>query len=81
MSTYLIAFVVSDFDYKKDEKEIVYRVFSAPKDVNQTAYALEEGEAILNAIEKYVEVPFTMPKMDQVAIYGVPNFNSSGKCL
>lgn len=76
MSTYLIAFIVSDFEYKKNNgKEFVHRVFSTPKDVCQTPYALAEGEAILNAIANYVKVPFSLPKMDQFAI---PDFKAGG---
>lgn len=75
MSSYLIAFIVSDFDFKKGDKQLVHRVFSAPYLVNQTAYALAEGEVILDAIAKYVNVPYTMPKMDQAAI---PQFRAGG---
>lgn len=72
MSTYLVAFIVSDFKY---EEQIVtsslpstYRVYAQPKFVNQTSYALSEGVSILSAIAKYVNVEFPLSKMDQVAI-------------
>lgn len=73
MSSYLVAFIVSDFVYKKNDKDFVHRVFAAPKDVNRTSYGLREGEALLNAISNYVGVPFTLPKMDQAAI---PQFSA-----
>lgn len=76
MSTYLIAFVVSNFDHKDGGKEILHRVFAAPNEMNKTSYALAEGEVILNLISNYVQVPYTWPKMDQAAI---PTFRLGGK--
>lgn len=87
MSTYLIAFMVSDFKYTEskitDDNPTAQRVFAQPGYVNQTNYALSEGVAILNAIAKYVNVPFqpkqrVTPKMDQAAI---PQFKAGGLIL
>lgn len=78
-STYLIAFIVSDFQYAEknvsDSNPIYQRVFTSKNKLNQTAYALDEGVKILNAISKYVSVEFTLKKMDQAAI---PNFRAGG---
>lgn len=88
MSTYLIAFIVSDFKYteakKSDDNPVAQRVFAQPDYVNQTEYALAEGVAILNALAKYVNVPYLpkenvdTPKMDQAAI---PQFKAGGLIL
>lgn len=79
MSTYLIAFIVSDFGYNErnasDTNPTHQRVFTSKNKLSQTAYALEEGVNILNAIAKYVSVPFTLSKMDQAAI---PDFRAGG---
>lgn len=80
MSTYLIAFLVSDFEYKGNDASvpntIPHRVFTDKDNLNQTAYALSEGEKILNAIAGYVNVSYSLPKMDQAAI---PDFRAGGK--
>ncbi|XP_055306447.1 aminopeptidase N-like [Sitodiplosis mosellana] len=76
-STYLIAFIVSDFGYTEtnasDNNPTHQRVFTSKNKLSQTAYALDEGVKILNAISKYVSVPFSLPKMDQAAI---PDFRA-----
>lgn len=58
-STYLIAFIVSDFQSKDTaaaDQKIPQRVFANPNLVNQADYALSEGVTILDAIAKYVQV-------------------------
>lgn len=72
MSTYLVAFIVSDFQSTEyiatNGSSTVQRVIT--RNLNQTSYALTESIAILNAIEKYVQVPFPLLKLDQAAIPG-----------
>lgn len=76
-STYLIAFIVSDFEFVDNSatSKIRHRVFANPKDYQQGRFAVDEGEKILNAIAGYLHVPFSLPKMDQFAI---PDFNAGG---
>lgn len=77
MSTYLIAFVISDFQYKEKmtENGFRHRVFAQPSEIENTRYALEEGERILDAMRDYLQVNFSLPKMDQIAI---PQFSAGG---
>lgn len=72
-SSYLIAFVVSDFLSKTsvDVNGIPHRIFSQPNKINETDFALEAGENILSAISDYLNVSYSLPKMDQI---GVPDF-------
>lgn len=76
-STYLIAFIVSDFEFVDNSptSKIRHRVFANPKDYQEGRFAVDEGEKILNAIAGYLRVPFSLPKMDQFAI---PDFNAGG---
>lgn len=78
MSTYLIAFVVSDFKHKQNSNEssFPHRVFGNTNDFETAEFAVPESEKILNAIGDYLSVPFSLPKMDQVAI---PDFAAGGK--
>lgn len=76
-STYLIAFIVSDFKFVDNPRtsKIRHRVFANPKDYREGQFAVVEGEKILDAIAGYLHVPFSLPKMDQFAI---PDFNAGG---
>lgn len=67
MSTYLLAFVVSDFKNKanKDNNFIVHARANA---VQHADLAVEKGEKLLKALEEYTGVKFEIPKMDQAAI-------------
>lgn len=58
-----------------DDNPTTQRVYANKDYVNQAKYALAEGVSILNAIAKYVQVPFSLEKMDQAAI---PQFRAGG---
>lgn len=78
MSTYLIAFVISDFSNKSNAGNttaLPHRVFSRPSEIESTLLALHDGERLLNAFGNYLQLNYSLPKMDQVAI---PNFVSGG---
>ncbi|XP_031633026.1 aminopeptidase N-like [Contarinia nasturtii] len=72
VSTYLIAFVVSKFKYTEitdgSGNATLQRVYTSSNKLSQTSYSLTEGVSILNAIANYLDVPFSLKKMDQVAI-------------
>lgn len=70
MSTYLCAFVISDFDYL--EKGIV-KVWAQPNHVKQAEYALEIGNKSLEYFGKLFDEPYPLKKMDMIA---VPDFDS-----
>lgn len=75
VSTYLIAFFVSDYEYTEkvasDNNPYPQRVFTTKNKLHQTQYALNEGVNVLNAIENYLQVPYSLPKIDQTV---VPNY-------
>nr|CAD7588110.1 unnamed protein product [Timema genevievae] len=77
MSTYLVAYIVCDFEYKsamtEGEHPVEYRIWARPDAVNQTDYALEVGPKILQYYEKYFDYDYPLPKMDMIAL---PDFNS-----
>ncbi|XP_068153828.1 glutamyl aminopeptidase isoform X2 [Drosophila tropicalis] len=76
MSTYLVAFVVSEFDYKSttvDGTSIEVRVYAPPAQVEKTQYALETGAGILAHYIDYFSASYPLPKLDMVAI---PDFVS-----
>ncbi len=84
MSTYLVAFLVSDFEARtaqpvprpldalKGEPTAV-RVWAQRDRIDQTQHALKVTTPMLEFLETYFQVPFPIPKMDLVA---VPDFSA-----
>ncbi|CAH2070902.1 unnamed protein product, partial [Iphiclides podalirius] len=75
MSTYLIAYLVSKFEYVTNEQRPLYnvpfRVYSRPGTQNTAAFALDFGQRNMIALENYTEFTYAFPKMDKAA---VPDF-------
>ncbi|CAD6993579.1 unnamed protein product [Ceratitis capitata] len=70
MSTYLVAYAISDFDHIAAGNFAVW----ARKDAIQSAsYALSVGPQILKFLEEYFDLPFPLPKIDMIAI---PDFQA-----
>ncbi|NXF00949.1 AMPN Aminopeptidase, partial [Smithornis capensis] len=76
MSTYLIAFIVSQFSYVEDMSGgVLIRIWGRPKAIEegQGDYALNVTGRILNFFEEHYSTPYPLPKSDQV---GLPDFNA-----
>ncbi|NXA89131.1 AMPN Aminopeptidase, partial [Melanocharis versteri] len=76
MSTYLLAFIVSQFDYvQNDTEKTLIRIWGRPKAIHegQGSYALNITGPILSFFEKHYDTPYPLPKSDQV---GLPDFNA-----
>uniref|UniRef100_A0A671SNZ9 Aminopeptidase n=1 Tax=Sinocyclocheilus anshuiensis TaxID=1608454 RepID=A0A671SNZ9_9TELE len=76
MSTYLLAFIVSDFIFiEQDIENLQIRIFARQEAINagQGEYALSVTGPILKFFEKYYNVPYPLPKSDQIAL---PDFNA-----
>lgn len=65
MSTYLVAFVVSDFDHISEGN---FSVWARHEAIKQAEYSLSIGPKILHYYEKYFGIPFPLPKIDMVAL-------------
>lgn len=70
MSTYLLAFIVSDFE-KKGTSE--FSVWSRSSVLNTSDYALQVGSQILSFYEGFFNIKYPLPKTDMVAI---PDFSA-----
>ncbi|NXT88770.1 AMPN Aminopeptidase, partial [Anhinga rufa] len=76
MSTYLLAFIVSQFTYvKSDSGNVLIRIWGRPKAIaeGQGQYALQVTGPILNFFERHYNTAYPLPKSDQV---GLPDFNA-----
>ncbi|KAH8273103.1 hypothetical protein KR018_001059 [Drosophila ironensis] len=76
MSTYLVAFVVSNFASKNTtvpDTSIDLRVFAPPAQVEKAQYAMEVGANVTAYYIDYFNTSYPLPKLDLVAI---PDFVS-----
>lgn len=72
MSTYLLAFIVSDYTYIEGYRQ---RVYSRPEYIanGDAAFALDVGISALEALESYTGINYTLSKMYQASI---PQFSA-----
>ena len=75
MSTYLVAFLVGDFDCSThgESDGIPIRVCSTPDKVKLTHFALEAAQHFLQYYDTYFGIKYPMPKLDLIAI---PDFEA-----
>ena len=76
MSTYLLAFIVSDFVYRTSDplpNEVEFRIWSREGAEDQTQWASQIGPLVLAYYEEYFNVSFPLPKQDMIAI---PDFSA-----
>ncbi|OGI60173.1 hypothetical protein A2641_03790 [Candidatus Nomurabacteria bacterium RIFCSPHIGHO2_01_FULL_37_25] len=75
MSTYLVAFIVGDFEYleSKTKNNIKVRVFTTFGKKHQAKFALECAVKTLEFYNEYFNIAYPLPALDMIAI---PDFTS-----
>ena len=74
MSTYLVAFLVGDFQCMKGESDgVPIRACATPDKVQYTGYALKTAEFVLHYYDTYFGIKYPMPKLDLIAL---PDFEA-----
>lgn len=75
MSTYLVAFHISDFAHAfSSAASVPHRIFSRPSVVNLTSRALRTGEIMLDALSEHFGIDYVLPKMDAASL---PDFGGA----
>jgi aminopeptidase N/puromycin-sensitive aminopeptidase len=74
MSTYLVAFLVGDFQCTAGEQDgVAIRSCATPDKVGLTPYGLEVGKFMLHYYNRYFGIPYPLKKLDFIAI---PDFEA-----
>lgn len=72
MSTYLVAFMVGDFQCTSGESDgVAIRVCAAPAEVALTSYAFNTAKAALHYYDNYFGIHYPLKKLDLI---GIPDF-------
>ncbi|MGA9586751.1 MAG: M1 family metallopeptidase [Terracidiphilus sp.] len=74
MSTYLVAFLVGDFQCSSGEQDgVAIRTCSTPDKVALTAYGLDVAKYVLHYYNTYFGIPYPLKKLDLI---GLPDFEA-----
>ncbi len=75
MSTYLLAFIVGNFEYveRKSSDGVRVRVFTTPGKKHQAAFALDCAAKTISFFNTYFDIPYPMPVLNMIAI---PDFSA-----
>ncbi|KAL1450999.1 hypothetical protein WDU94_003299 [Cyamophila willieti] len=69
MSTYMLAFVISDFANKESKAgSVQFRTWTHKDKMNQVDLAADLGPKCLTFLETYFKIKFPLPKVDLIAI-------------
>jgi aminopeptidase N len=74
MSTYLVAFIVSDFkELSLNDDHHLYRIWVKGDALTQAGYSLSVSPGIIEFMENFTSINYKFPKLDQAA---VPDFSA-----
>ncbi len=75
MSTYLLAFIVGDFEWieQKTKSGVLVRIMTVPGKSHQGKFALDTTVRCLEFYEQYFAIPYPLNTLDMIAI---PDFSS-----
>ncbi len=75
MSTYLLAFIVGDFEWveAKTKRDVLVRVLTTRGKSHQAKFALDVTVKCLEFYEEYFDIPYPLNTLDMIAI---PDFSS-----
>lgn len=65
--TYLVAFMVSDFDKNSMTNDYI-SMYTRKEFIGETAYMMGKAPLLLGGVEKFTEIPYMLPKLDLVGV-------------
>ena len=70
MSTYLLAFVVGDFEFVEGTSSdgVLVRVYAPPGKKEQGKFALDISIKALPYYKEYFQIAYPLPKLDLIAV-------------
>lgn len=74
MSTYLVAFIVSEFQCRANEKDTFF-VCSRPNAYNQTKYSFDVGQKTLAKFDEIFDYKYEK-HISKMAMVAIPDFNA-----
>lgn len=76
MSTYLVAFIVSEFKCRENNDR-TFSVCSRPNAYAQTEYSFDVGQTLLKNFDKLFEYPYSsVPEMKKMTMVALPDFSA-----
>ncbi|XP_075168089.1 membrane alanyl aminopeptidase [Haematobia irritans] len=73
MSTYLLAFIVSEFNERFNGQ---FGVLARPEYYQQTEYAFDVGQQVLKEFDTYFNLPFYSLGIDKMHMAAIPDFSA-----
>lgn len=65
--TYLVAFMVSDFDKKSLNNEHI-AMYTRKEFIDNTTFMMGKAPNLLGVVEKFTQIPYMLPKLDLVGV-------------
>lgn len=73
LSTYLLAFIVSEFNERFNGN---FGVLARPEYYQQTEYAFDVGQEILKEFDTYLNIPYYNMGIDKMHMAAIPDFSA-----
>lgn len=76
MSTYLLAFIVSEFSVRENVQK-TFNVYSRPKALAQTEYSFNIGQTLLATFDEVLDYKYySVPGMTKMSMAALPDFDA-----
>lgn len=72
MSTYLVAFVVSEFKPAVEPENVTLNVWGRPEVAAYGEYARDIGMKVIDVLQNITDIDYALPKLDLI---GIPDFS------